>query len=126
MRIWSGPGANAWKHGEHSGGKLTPEYQAFHAAKKRCTTDERARHFKWYGKRGIKFLFASFQQFLESVGRKPSPKHWLDRINNDGNYEPGNVRWTTPCESQRNRRSINEKMRMICKTKVRNNLGRFS
>lgn len=47
-----------------------------------------------------------FAAFLEDVGPKPSPLHELDRYpNNDGNYEPGNVRWATPTEQSLNRRN---------------------
>jgi hypothetical protein len=55
-------------------------------------------------------MFSSFGEFLESVGgNKPSPKHSLDRVNNDGNYERGNVRWATRKEQYRNsRRNIKQ------------------
>ncbi len=45
-----------------------------------------------------------FNAFLAHIGRRPSPSHSLDRINNDGNYEPGNVRWATKREQGLNRR----------------------
>jgi hypothetical protein len=45
----------------------------------------------------------SYDLFLADVGRKPSPKHSLDRIDVNGNYEPGNVRWATEQQQQRNR-----------------------
>jgi len=65
-----------------------------------------------YGDRGIKFLFTSFEQFFAEVGPRPKGKYrcsglskWsLDRINNEGNYEPGNVRWATCSEQTNNRR----------------------
>jgi len=49
------------------------------------------------------FLFTSFEQFFEEIGVKPQG-YILDRRNNDGHYEPGNVRWVTRKESNRNRR----------------------
>jgi hypothetical protein len=47
----------------------------------------------------------SFETFFAYVGKRPSPKHSLERINTNGNYEPGNVIWATPTDQARNRRS---------------------
>ena len=90
------------KHGARTGGKFPPEYCAWHDAKQHCTNPNNS-HYKYYGERGIKFLFISFQQFLLEVGPKPKG-YVLDRIDNEGNYEPGNVRWVTRSMSNRNRR----------------------
>ena len=49
----------------------------------------------------------SFESFLAHVGKRPSPLHSIDRIDNDKNYEPGNVRWATKKEQSRNRNNNN-------------------
>lgn len=86
----------------------TPEFRAWESAKARCylPTNQRYQH---YGARGIKMCAAwveSFAAFFADMGRKPSARHSLDRLDNDGHYEPGNCRWATP-EEQNNNRSIN-------------------
>jgi hypothetical protein len=82
----------------------TPEYWAYKGAKGRCT-NPRNRSYSDYGGRGIQFRFSSFQEFLNAVGLRPSPEHSLDRIENDGHYENGNLRWATKEEQANNRRS---------------------
>jgi hypothetical protein len=77
-------------------------YAAYHNAKTRCTNADH-NSYKNYGGRGIKFLFTSFEQFLSELGIKPKGKT-LDRKENNGNYEPGNVQWSTPKEQAANTR----------------------
>jgi hypothetical protein len=84
-------GANAaWIHG----GCGTPEYAAYAAAKTLCANPKNPR-WAQYGGRGIEFRFPSFVSFLEHLGRRPAGKV-LRRIENEGHYEIGNVRWTRP------------------------------
>jgi hypothetical protein len=78
------------------------EYQAYHSAKNRCN-NPRNPGYKYYGGRGIRFLFTSFEQFFAELGPRP-PGLSLDRIDNDGNYEPGNARWAARSEQRRNQR----------------------
>lgn len=81
----------------------TPEYEAYNGAKQRCT-NPKSKGWKYYGARGIQFRFESFVQFLLEIGPRPSPKHSLDRKENDGHYEADNVRWATKKEQMANRR----------------------
>jgi len=88
-------------HGETLGGKHTTEYVAYHSAKSRCQ-NPRFHQYANYGGRGIEFRFSSFDEFLAEVGRKPTSKHSLDRIDVNGHYESGNIRWATSQEQYRN------------------------
>lgn len=85
----------------------TKEFAAWRGMIRRCY-DKRCRDYPGYGGRGIKVCLRwrkSFSNFLADVGLAPSPKYELERNNNDGNYEPDNVRWATHKEQCRNRRS---------------------
>jgi hypothetical protein len=90
------------KHGHARKGAFTREYRAYYSAKVRCT-DPTRHNYAAYGGRGIEFLFTSFKQFIAEIGPRPSRKHSLDRTNNNGNYEPGNVRWATAKEQAENK-----------------------
>jgi hypothetical protein len=94
---------NVERYAQH-GLSGTPEYKAFACAKIRCTHPN-AKRYKDYGGRGIEFRFSSFEEFLTMLGPRPEGMT-LDRINNDGHYEPGNVRWATWSEQNKNRRSF--------------------
>lgn len=86
------------------GWRRTPEYAAWTRMKNRCYNVKDRRYADWGG-RGIRVCLKwrkSFPAFLTDVGRRPSPQHSIDRINNDGDYEPDNVRWATRIEQARN------------------------
>jgi hypothetical protein len=84
----------------------TPEHIAWKQMRGRCN-NPRNRCFKHYGGRGIKVCdeWNSFEAFFAYVGKRPSDKHSLDRINVNQGYEPGNVRWATSEQQQNNRRN---------------------
>lgn len=91
-------------HGHTSHGISTPEYRCYQAMLTRCYNRHDKRYAS-YGGRGISVCErwrASFAAFLDDMGTRPS---WgtLERIDNDGNYEPGNVRWATWAEQSRNK-----------------------
>lgn len=97
----------SYKHGHAADGRLTRTYCAWVEMRRRCR-DPRKKCFPHYGGRGISVCqrWDDFQNFLADMGEVPVGLS-IDRIDNDGNYEPGNCRWTTPSEQARNRRTSN-------------------
>ena len=93
---------NGLRHGLHR----SPEYRAWNAMKDRCLNPKNKR-YRHYGGRGIKVCdsWLKFENFYADMGPRPSPSLSIDRVNNDGNYEPGNCQWST-LEQQNNNRSF--------------------
>lgn len=86
--------------------KRMPERDVWDNIIQRCTNPKNP-NYKYYGDRGISICPAwreSFDVFLRDVGKRPSPELTLERVNNDGNYEPGNCIWDTFENQQFNRR----------------------
>lgn len=80
----------------------TPEYTIWHLMHQRCRDPARRN----YGERGITVCerWSDFANFYADMGTRPSADHSIDRINVNGNYEPGNCRWATKKEQSRNQR----------------------
>jgi len=85
---------------------LAVEYRIWSGIKQRCL-NPKIPWWKNYGGRGIQVCerwLQSYKAFLADMGRRPAPHLSIDRRDNDGNYEPGNCRWATRSEQQRNKR----------------------
>jgi len=90
-----------YKHGLHK----SPENQAWRDMLARCR-NKKLKNYHRYGGRGIKVCkrwLHSFENFLSDVGKKPSPNHSIDRINNNKGYYPKNVKWSTAIEQANNK-----------------------
>lgn len=89
--------------------KRKPTYAAWQSAKQRCTNPKHPGYHN-YGGRGIEMRFESIEALVADIGENPVPGVLtLDRINNDGHYEAGNVRWADRKTQTHNRRSTNPK-----------------
>ena len=104
-----------FKHGLRSASNAAraAEHRIWRRMIDRCYSPTN-KYFKNCGGRGITICDHwrnSFDAFYADMGPRPSPELSLDRINNDGNYEPGNCRWATPSEQRQNRRSWEQMQR---------------
>lgn len=94
------------RHRTH-GMRWTPIWRVWYGMIERCCTSPTHDGYSSYAGRGITVCerWRTFENFYADMGDRPFPGAQLDRINNDGNYEPGNVRWATSTQNGRNKRN---------------------
>lgn len=112
--------ANAMSDVKYKPLRQMPEYTCWGRMRQRCENPKN-KSFRDYGGRGISVCarWQSFENFIADMGKRPSKNHSIERINNDGNYEPSNCRWATRAEqaiNKRNNRYLthNGETRLIC------------
>lgn len=116
---WARHGDPMYTEKERHGMHKTKEYNSWAAMIQRCT-NKNTNEYKNYGGRGITVCDRwkkSFIDFYKDMGEKPFPHAQIDRINNDGNYEPNNCRWVSPKTNNRNKR--NTKITMVIAEEIR-------
>lgn len=94
------------RHGHNRKGIHSPTYRSWTSMTSRCSNPKDP-SFMYYGERGVSVCerWREFENFLHDMGVRP-PGKTIDRLNSNGNYEPGNCRWATPKEQIQNRRQI--------------------
>lgn len=103
-----------YKNKKHGLSNL-PEYNVYTTMISRCTNKKHDRYHR-YGGRGIKVCdrwLESFENFYKDMGHRPSSKHQIDRIDNNGNYEPNNCHWVLPYENAINKEFKSGKLGLI-------------
>lgn len=96
------------KHGQSQiGNKLNYLYSAQRNARQRCE-NPKDKDYEWYGGRGIKWAFATFEDFVSAIGERPDPAFTIDRIDVNRDYEAGNLRWVS-----RSAQSINQRLSVL-------------
>lgn len=94
------------KHGHTINGNMRPEYGVWRSMKSRCLNKNNLK-FKDYGGRGISVCpmwLNSYSNFIRDMGRRPDGTFRIERVNNNGNYEPGNCIWATQTTQTNNTR----------------------
>jgi len=96
---------NGLKHGHTRGRRPTPTYSTWQGMWRRCSNTS-ASNYARYGGRGIRVCerWRDYRNFLADMGEKP-PGLTIDRVDNGGNYEPGNCQCATPSEQRQNQRA---------------------